>query len=74
MTTENTTQMLELYKQQTQAPRFLTGMFQSPARNFHNSQDVEIDILREDEEVAVTVADITSSARMNRNIAPISWV
>lgn len=66
MSTENTTQMLELYRQQTQAPRFLTGMFQSPARNFHNSVDVEIDILREDEEVAVTVADITSSARMNQ--------
>ena len=66
MSTENTTQMLEVYRQQTQTPRFLTGMFQSPARNFHNSQDVEVDILREDEDVAVTVADITSSARMNQ--------
>jgi len=65
MSTEQTIQMLELYRQQVAAPRFLSGMFQSPARNFHSSQDVEIDILREDEEVAVTVADVSSGARMN---------
>ena len=65
MATENTVKMLEAYRQQTTAPRFLSGFFSSPARNFHNTEDVEIDILREDEEVAVTVADITAGARMN---------
>ena len=65
MSTEQTIQMLELYRQQVGTPRFLSGFFQSPARNFHNSQDVEIDILREDEEVAVTVADISAGARLN---------
>lgn len=65
MATENTVSMLDLYRQQTDAPRFLSGFFQSPARNFHNTEDVEIDILREDEDVAVTVSDITAGARMN---------
>lgn len=65
MATENTVKMLEAFRQQTTAPRFLSGFFQSPARNFHNTEDVEVDILREDEEVAVTVADITAGARMN---------
>lgn len=65
MSTEQTIQMLELYRQQVATPRFLSGFFQSPARNFHNSQDVEVDILREDEEVAVTVADISAGARLN---------
>jgi len=65
MSTEKTVQMLDVFRQQVDTPRFLSSFFQSPARNFHNSEDVEVDILREDEEVAVTVADITSSARMN---------
>jgi uncharacterized membrane protein len=57
--------MLEAYRQQTEAPRFLSGFFQSPARNFHDSEDVEVDIIREDEDVAVTVADITAGPRLN---------
>jgi len=65
MSTENTVKMLDLYRQQTSTPRFLQGFFTSPARNFHNTEDVEIDILREDEDVAVTVADITADGRLN---------
>lgn len=65
MSTEQTIRMLEAYRQATETPRFLSGFFQSPARNFHNTEYVEIDILREDEEVAVTVSDITAGARMN---------
>jgi hypothetical protein len=58
--------MLDLYRQQTETPRFLSGFFTSPARNFHNTEEVEIDILREDEEVAVAVMDITAGARNNQ--------
>ena len=65
MSTESTVRMLDHYRQNVEAPRFLSSHFQSPARNFHNTEDVEIDILREDEEVAVTVADITAGARLN---------
>ena len=65
MSTESTVRMLDAYRQQVEAPRFLSGFFGSPARNFHNTEDVEIDILREDEEVAVTVADITAGPRLN---------
>jgi hypothetical protein len=66
MSTDLTVRMLELFRQQTETPRFLSGFFTSPARNFHNSEEVEIDILREDEEVAVAVMDITAGARENQ--------
>lgn len=66
MSTDLTVRMLELYQQQTETPRFLSGFFTSPARNFHSSEEVEIDILREDEEVAVAVMDITAGARDNQ--------
>jgi hypothetical protein len=66
MSTDLTVRMLELFQQQTETPRFLSGFFSSPARNFHSSEEVEIDILREDEEVAVAVMDITAGARENQ--------
>jgi len=65
MSDATTVRLLEAYRQLAGAPRFLSSYFQSPPRNFHNSEEVELDILREDEEVAIVVADITSSARMN---------
>ena len=66
MSTDLTIKMLDLYQQLTETPRFLSGFFTSPARNFHSSEEVEIDILREDEEVAVAVMDITAGARDNQ--------
>jgi len=66
MANENTTRMLAPYRQLVGRPDFLAGMFESPARNFHNTEDVEVDIIRENEEVAIEVADVTSSARMNQ--------
>lgn len=67
MSDATTVRLLEAYRQQSGAPRFLSGYFQSPARNFHNSEEVELDILREDEEIAVAIHDITTGPRMNES-------
>jgi len=66
MTDSLTRRMLTAYRQTTEVPGFLSGFFTSPPRNFHNSEEVEIDILREDEDVAVAVHDITVGPRLNQ--------
>lgn len=46
---------------------FLSGWFQSPPENFHTTQDVEIDVQRDDETVAIAITDLTSGPRQNEN-------
>ena len=46
---------------------FLSGFFRSPPQNFHNSQQIEIDIVRSGEDVAIVVQDISTGYRMNSN-------
>lgn len=60
-----TRRMLKAYNQKAEPTMFLSGMFQSPAENFYNGQEVEIDIVRSDEEVAVVVTDLSTGYRMN---------
>lgn len=57
--------MLEAYKQDLPPTMFLSGQFQSPRRNFHNSEEVEFDIVRSDEEIAVAIQDLSAGARLN---------
>lgn len=66
MSDSTTVRMLTAYRQITETPRFLAGFFASPPRNYHNTEEVEIDILREDEDVAVAVHDITVGPRLNQ--------
>ncbi len=65
MSDDSTKRMIEVYMQDASAPQFLAGFFQSPARNFHTSENVELDILREDEDIAVVVEDISVGGREN---------
>jgi len=44
---------------------FLSGFFQSPPQNFHNSEMVEIDVQRDDEDVAIVIQDLSTGARQN---------
>jgi len=60
-----TRQMIELYMEEADAPMFLSGFFQSPARNFHTTEYVELDVIRDDMNVAVAVEDLTAGARHN---------
>jgi hypothetical protein len=46
---------------------FLSGFFKSPPENFHLSEDVEIDIQRDGEDVAVAIQDLAAGQRYNAN-------
>ena len=67
MSDNSTKRMIAMYEEDASAPLFLSGFFQSPPRNFHNSELIEIDVIREDEEVAIVVQDLTAGARANES-------
>ena len=57
--------MLAAYEQDAEPTMFLSGMFQSPRRNFHNSEEVEIDIVRTEEDISIAIQDLSTGARLN---------
>lgn len=67
MSDASTIRMLEMYLEEASSPMFLSGFFQSPPRNFHDTEDVEIDILRDDEDVAIVIQDISAGSRSNES-------
>lgn len=62
----STKKMLEAYIQETAAPLFLTSFFQAPAENYHNAEEVEVDIQRMGEDVAVPVTNVGDGYRYNQ--------
>ena len=64
---QTTVRMIEAYRQTGMPTMFFTGMFQTPQRNMHTSQDVEIDIVRSDEDISIVVTDISSGYRYNQD-------
>ncbi len=65
MSDASTIRMLESLEVASTSPMFLSRFFQTPERNYHNSEKVSVDILREDEEIAIPVQDLTVGARHN---------
>lgn len=65
MSTTATKVMLAAYEHQPEPTLFLSGMFQSPRGNFHNSEEVEIDIVRSEEDVSIAIQDLSTGARLN---------
>ena len=65
MSDESTKRMISAYIQMASPTLFLSGMFQSPAVNFHTTEEVEIDIVRSDEDVAIVIQDLSTGHRMN---------
>jgi len=60
-----TKHMISAYNQQAAPTLFMSGFFQSPAQNFHSSEEVEIDIVRSDEEISIVIDDLSTGYRMN---------
>lgn len=67
MSGASTKRMLDAYIEQSPTPGFLTGFFQSPARNHHNSEEVVIDVRRSGRDVAIVITDITTGRRISEN-------
>jgi hypothetical protein len=65
MSNEATKTMIRAYEKESPATLFLTGQFQAPAENFYNSETVEMDIERDDEDLAIVITDLTTGVRMN---------
>lgn len=65
MSGKTTKVMLAAYTQVAPITLFLVGMFKSPRENFHNSEEVEIDIEREDEDISIAIQDLSTGARLN---------
>lgn len=65
MSTKETVRMIEAYNSEAEPTRFLTSLFRSPAENFYNSESVEIDISRSDEEISIVITDLSTGYRYN---------
>lgn len=65
MTDTTTKRMISAYNQEASPTMFLSGMFRSPQENFHSSEEVELDIVRSDEDISVVIQDLTTGYRMN---------
>lgn len=65
MSGKTTIKMIEAYYQDAEVTMFFSGFFRSPAQNFYNSEEVEIDIVRSGEPVAVVVQNIAAGYRPN---------
>lgn len=65
MSGATTKRMIRAYQQMAQPMLFLSGLFQSPPENFHTSEEVEIDIVRSDEDISIVIQDLSTGYRMN---------
>jgi len=65
MSTIATKKMIAAYVQNGTPTRFMSGMFASPAGNFHATESVELDIERSGEDVAVVINDLSTGYNMN---------
>lgn len=65
MSDSTTKVMLSAYQARRSPTMFLTGMFQAPAENYHDSEEVEIDIMRSEEDISIAIMDLSTGARLN---------
>lgn len=65
MSGTTTKRLISAYNQMASPTLFLSGFFQSPPENFHTSEEVEIDIIRSDEDVSIVIQDLSTGYRMN---------
>lgn len=65
MSGSTTKRMLKAYTQMAAETLFLSGLFQSPPENFHTTEEVEIDIVRSDEDISIVIEDLSTGYRMN---------
>lgn len=67
MSDKSTIQLIDMYLEEASAPMFLSGYFRSPPQNFHTTEDIELDIQRDDEQVAIVVQDLSLPPNHNEN-------
>jgi hypothetical protein len=61
----STIALIDSYLEESPPVSFLSGFFRSPPGNFHTSEDVELDIQRDSEDVSIVVTDLSVGPRHN---------
>ncbi len=67
MSDATTSHMLRPFIESAPTPMFLSGLFQSPPENFHDTEEVEIDIQRDGEDVAIAITTVAGGRRYNED-------
>lgn len=67
MSTSATIKMIGAYIQEAMAPMFLTSFFRVTEDSFHTSEEVEFDVEREGEDIAIVLTDISQGSRHNES-------
>lgn len=67
MSDNSTTLMLDYFRLIAGVPGYFSSMFTMGPRSIHTTEKVEIDVVREDEDLAVPVQSITSGYRANEH-------
>lgn len=67
MSDASTIALIDAYLEEASVPMFLSGFFQSPPQNFFTQEEVEIDIQRDDEDVAIVLTDLSVGPRYNKS-------
>ena len=65
MSGNTTIRMLAAYFQEAEPVAFFAGMFRVRPENIHSSEEVEIDIVRSEEDVSIVVTEMNTGYRMN---------
>lgn len=65
MSDASTTHMISAYKDQASSPMFLSSIFRTPEENYYKSEKVEIDIERDDSDIAIAVSDLSVGPHHN---------
>jgi hypothetical protein len=56
-----------MYLEESEAPLFLSGFFRSPPENFHTTEEVEFDVQRDSEQVAIVIKDLSLPPNHNES-------
>jgi hypothetical protein len=65
MSDNSTVQLIDMYLEEASVPMFLAGLFRSPPQNFHTTEEIELDVQRDDESVAIVITDLSVAPRHN---------
>ena len=65
MSGNTTRRMNSAYYQEASPTAYFSGMFDTGPQSFHSSEEVEIDIVRSEEDVSIVIQDLSTGYRMN---------
>lgn len=67
MSDKSTVAMIDRYLEESLPTAFLSGFFRSPPQNFHTTEDVEIDVQRDTDTVAIVIKNLSLPPNHNEN-------